>query len=69
MWRERERERSTARMISRLGKKMGGCVAEEKLLVVPLGRKWKFGIRVGIQWRADDLIFYFETCPNYQKMP
>ena len=23
---------------------------------------------VGIQWRADDLIFDFETCPNYQKL-
>ena len=22
----------------------------------------------GIQWRADDLIFDFETCPNYQKL-
>ena len=25
--------------------------------------------RVGIQWRADDLLFDFETCPNYQKLP
>ena len=25
--------------------------------------------RVGIQWRADDLLFDFETCPNYQKIP
>ena len=24
---------------------------------------------VGIQWRADDLLFDFETCPNYQKLP
>ena len=23
---------------------------------------------VGIQWRADDLIFDFETYPNYQKL-
>ena len=25
--------------------------------------------RVGIQWRADDFPFDFETCPNYQKLP
>ena len=24
---------------------------------------------VGIQWLADDLLFDFETCPNYQKLP
>ena len=29
----------------------------------------KVEYRVGIQWRADDLLFDFETCPNYQKVP
>ena len=24
--------------------------------------------RVGIQWRADDLLFDFGTCPNYKKL-
>ena len=24
---------------------------------------------VGIQWRADVLLFDFETCSNYQKLP
>ena len=24
---------------------------------------------VGIQWRADDVLFDFEICPNYQKLP
>ena len=24
--------------------------------------------RVGIQWRADDLLFDFETCPKDQKL-
>ena len=28
-----------------------------------------FVLWVGIQWRADDLLFDFVTCPNYQKLP
>ena len=31
----------------------------------------EFGQRiwVGILWRADDLLFDFQTCPKYQKLP
>ena len=33
------------------------CLSDERV------RFW-----VGIQWRADDLIFDFDTCPNHQKL-
>ena len=31
-------------------------------------RTIEFQPRVGIQWRADDILFDFETYPNYQKL-
>ena len=52
-------EKENADLRDRLGKEVAGREADVKELQV-----W-----VGIQWRADGLLFDFVTCPNYQKLP
>ena len=46
----------------------GFCLAAP-IVLFPPAPSAKLVSWVGIQWGADDLLFDFETCPNYQKLP